>query len=408
MQISRASLLSAILVSACAWHATAQILAPAEVTDPEMSALQQSHLAELHAITAALNGHQYPYRFYFSRKLDLTEREQQSSDQRAIQFDRFRGQVVLKVTGNYFAAYSAERMSKEERARQTFEDVMLPILQAAQPALAGANVPEAFALEISHHVIRKTLGVDTEGKENVVLILPSAAARRLVEARDEAGRIAAVLEGSAYLNAVPISFWPAAARPAPTVQVSSLRNVPAPVNAPAAPSLLPAPPVPAAPMQAPPEAEYRDTIARMLRDLDAQAHFVPYAPPSFIPFRGGQYLQIPITTPLAAADLGSQYRLAALAFDRHIAHLIRPVVACFKDKGDFTGIDFSTSVRIGWKAEAEVSESVEFILPLSALRSYVEFDLTGQQLINAGVVLINGERVGLDLQTAEAFVRPAE
>jgi hypothetical protein len=32
-------------------------------------------------------------------------------------------------------------------------------------------------------------------------------------------------------------------------------------------------------------------------------------------------------TPLAASDSGSQYKLAALAFDRHIAHLIRPVIA---------------------------------------------------------------------------------
>ena len=412
MRIHRLSVL-AVLLAAPAWPAAAQVLAPAEITDPAISGLQQSHLEELHAITAALAGHHYPYLFYFSRKLDLTEREQQSSDQRSIQFDRFRGQLVLKITGNYFAAYSAVRMTKEERARQTFEDVMLPILRAAVPALARADVPDAFALEISHHVVRKVLGVDTEAKENVVLILPKASARRLVEARDEAGRIAAVLEGSAYLNAVPISFWPGEGKENPAIQVSALPAVhpplPSPsVAAPAAP-IAPAPPARPPGTPATLAAEYTDTIAKMLKDLASQAHFVAYAPPSFIAFHGGQYLQIPITTDLAADDLGSQYKLAALAFDRHVAHLIRPVTGYFKDSGDFTGIDFSTSVRLaGVRAEGEGSEAVEFIFPLTALRSYAQFDLTGQQLIDAGIVLINGERAGLDLQSAEAFGRPSQ
>jgi hypothetical protein len=45
---------------------------------------------------------------------------------------------------------------------------------------------------------------------------------------------------------------------------------------------------------------------------------------------------------------------------------------------------------------------VEFIFPLTLLRAYEQFDCTGQQMIDAGFVLINGERVSLSLQTAEA------
>jgi hypothetical protein len=381
-----------IALTALVPNSRAQVLSPAEIADPAIRSLQQSHLEELHAITGALTNHHFPYAFYFSRRLDLTEREQVRSDQRSIQFDRFKGQIVLKVTGNYFAAYSAERMSKEERAGRTYRDVMLPILQAAAPALAKAQVPDAFALEISHHVIRKVLGVDTESMENVVLILPKASAQLLMEARDEAGRDAAVLQGAAYLNGAPVSFWPGEVKESPAVQVSA---------APAAPA---APPRPAnAPTKL--EAEYRDTFVGMLKELDSQAHFVPYAPPSFISFRGGQYVQLAITTTLALSDSGSQYKLAALAFDRHIAHLIRPVLACFKDSVDFTGIDFSTTVSLaGGNAPGEGGEAVEFILPLSALRDYAQFNLTGQQLLDAGVVLINGDRAGLDLQMAEADV----
>ena len=384
-------LLLAIALAVSGPGARAQVLSPTEITDPAMRGLQQSHLAELHAITAALAGHHYPYAFYFSRRLDLSQREQEGSDQRSIQFDRFRGQIVLKITGNYFAAYSAGRMTNEERAHQTYRDVMLPILRAAVPALDREQVPDAFALEISHHVIRKVLGVDTETAENVVLILPKASARQLMDARDEAGRDAAVLQGAAYLNGAPISFWPGEVKESPAIPVSAAAA--APPRSASVPTKL--------------EAEYRDTFAGMVKGSDSQAHFVPYAPPSFISFRGGQYLQIAITTTLAPSDAGSQYKLAAVAFDRHIAHLIRPVLACFKDSSDFTGIDFSTTVRLaGANAESESGEAVEFIFPLSALRGYAQFDLTGQQLLDAGVVLINGDRVGLDLQTAEAGAIP--
>ncbi|MGA2716407.1 MAG: hypothetical protein ABSG41_25205 [Bryobacteraceae bacterium] len=419
MQTSSLSFI-AILLTVPAWQATAQVLAPAEIADPEIRGLQQSHLEELHAITAALAGHQFPYRFSFSRKLDLSERDQDRNDQRSIQFDRFQGKVVLKITGNYFAAYSAERMTKEERAARTWRDVMLPILQAAAPALAKAEVPDAFALEISHHVVRKVLGVDTESVENVVLILPKASARSLMAARDEAGQIAAVQEGVAYLNGTPISFWPGARKEPPAIQVSSLPSTPpasalAAVHgtpaaaAPSAPLVTPAAPTQPAVAPATLDAKYRDTLAKMLKDLDSQAHFVAYAPPSFMDFRGGQYLEIAIATPLAASDSGSQYKLAALAFDRHVAHLVRPVAAYFKDSADFTGIDFSTTARLaGTSAEGEGSEAVEFIFPLSALRSYAQFDLTGQQLLDAGVVLINGERVSLDLQIAEAGAQAAK
>lgn len=389
MRIRRSSLPAMVLTGLTALNAVGQVLAPAEIADPTLRGLQQSHLAELRAIAAAIAGHHFPYRFYLSRKLDLSEREQATSDGRSIQFDRFQGQLVLKITGNYFGAYSATRMTNEERARQTYRDVMLPILQAAAPALAGSDVPGAFALEISHHVVRKVLGVDTEAAENVVLILPKASAQLLAAARDEAGRDAALVKGAAYLNGAPISLLAGDLMESPAIQVSA-----ASPRASSAPTKL--------------EMEYRDTLARMLKELDSQAHFVPYAPPSFIAFRDGQYLQIPIATTLAAADSGSQYKMAALAFDRHIAHLARPVLAYFKDSADFTGIDFSTTVRLAANAEGEGGEAVEFLFPLSALHAYAQFNLTGQQLIDAGVVLINGERAGLDLQTAEDHGAPSK
>jgi hypothetical protein len=98
--------------------------------------------------------------------------------------------------------------------------------------------------------------------------------------------------------------------------------------------------------------------------------------------------------------------LAALAFDNHVSHLIRPVLGYFKDDSQFDGIGFSTNLHLTGKAGASTSpEAVEFFFPFSALRCYEKYDCTGQQLIDAGTVLINGERVSLDLQIAEGASR---
>ena len=408
--------------------APAQVLAPEEIRDSTMRELQKTYLAELKQTAVTILNHDFPYHFYFSRKLDLSEKEQHASDQRSIQFDRYHDQTVLKITGNYFASYSAERMQPEERARQTYQDVMLPLLEAAVPAFATANVPEAFAFEISHHVRKKMLGVSSEGVENVVLILPKASALRLMTATNAEARQAAVSEGEAFLNAAPIELWPGfkgrVAKAASTPEPVARLNAPAPASAPGVASVnagnaakLPGPAAGPGRDSSPDvlkniQNAYQSSLDRMVQELNTQAHFVRYAPPAFIPFHNGLYLQLSVTTTLPEAAAGSQYKLAALAFDQHIAHLLRPVLEYFtgehlqQDQGDFDGIDFSTAVRIGPDKDSAGSPvAVEFIFPLNMLRAYRQFDATGQQLIDSGFVLINGERVSLDLQIAEAGSR---
>ena len=45
--------------------------------------------------------------------------------------------------------------------------------------------------------------------------------------------------------------------------------------------------------------------------------------------------------------------------------------------------------------------AVEVISPFNLLNDYAKYDATGQQLIDGSYVLINGERVSLNLQAAE-------
>ncbi len=87
-------------------------------------------------------------------------------------------------------------------------------------------------------------------------------------------------------------------------------------------------------------------MTHMARSLDKEGHFVTYAPPTFIGFRQGAYLQPSVSTQLDAPPEASRYKQAVLAFDGHISHLIRPLLDFFPGENDFDGIDFSAVIHV--------------------------------------------------------------
>ena len=405
-----------------------QVLAPAEISDPAMRALQQKHLPELKATAADITSHHYPHSFYLSRRLDIPEKQEQATDQRSIYFANFQGRVVLQVTGNYFAAYPDQSNDRTERVTLTYLDVVVPILRATVPRLETEPQLDAFAIEVSHHVRKKVSGVVVEKAENLALIVPRDVAAKAALSTDVNDQIAVLRQSQVYLDSAPVTLWPGENK-APPVPATTLNNPgigeaasvrrpsitgAASVRQPAGQSVPPWTPTPpdlaaAVARDLSPnglrkqQEAYQETLDKMVGELDAQAHFVAYAPPTLIAFRKQSYLQLSITTTLAETDSGSQYRIAALAFDRHVSHLIRPTLAAFKQDPDFDGIVFSTTARVS--GDADEALSVEFFFPMTDLRQYEHYDVTGQQLINAGFVLINGERVSLDLQVAESTIR---
>jgi hypothetical protein len=400
---SNAAALGLLLIGSSA----AQVLSPSEILDPDMRALQEKHFPELKAAAIEITSHSFPYRFYLSRTLDLTEQKEQQSDQRAIRFARFQSQIVVQVTGNYFASYSGRVMDRTERVKRTYLDVMLPIVRAIAPRLAGEPRVAAYAIEISHHVRKDVLGVTVENSENLALIVPRSMAERAAASRDVVEEITALRASSVYVDGSLAALWPdegVASAPKPDVESRPMAK-PAPVEPGPIARNAPSPDLSPAALQQK-QSSCQELLDRIVRELDSSAHFVSYSPPVLVAFHRASYLQLSVTTNLLPSALGSQYRIAALAFDNHISHLIRPLLAFFKQSPDFEGIVFSSTVKIPGKTpDSPVTQSVEFFLPFTELRRYENYDLTGQQLINSGYILINGERVGLDLQASESDIR---
>jgi len=387
-----------------------------ELSDPKTQRLQQLNIKALTAIGSEIASHKFPYPFYFSRVLDLDMDKMQMADQRSIRFDVHKGQTVLEITGNYYGSYSAELVDPYARLKETFLQVMLPMLRIAVPHFPDDSMFSAFAFEVSHHVRQKALGISSERPENVTLIIPVEAAQKLIDSKTDAQQQAAVLEASVFLNGEPYSLWLQEGAPSEewkeqnlpmqkmqTSQVAGLNagsdsraaaGVSAHLMNASATELRIVTPEAIAKLQ----FENQEQVDRITKQLDNEAHFVPYAPAAFVAFRHGAYLQLSVVTELNASPQSSRYKLAALAFDEHVSHLVRPVLQYFPGGTTFDGVSFSSIVR---SASAGTPLAVEFYFPFRTMQCFASYECTGQQLINSGTVVINGERAALDLQIAE-------
>jgi hypothetical protein len=287
------------------------------------------------------------------------------------------------------------------------------------------------------------MGMAIERAENLMVYMPQSAAVKLVAAQNKLAQQAALLEAEVFLNANPLNLWLTDDEQPPVNDVAhSVLDESSTTPPPAGPAIAdesdpkskplasgtpqpvqPDPKPVAAPSPPPPPAPVRDTSPQalaalqlsiqgvsnhMLRELEPEAQFVTYAPPAFIAFRHQAYLELSVSTTLAEPAGTSRYKLAALSFDDHLSPLLRRVLSYLPGDQNFDGISFSTTVHTSTKPGTAATKplSVEFFFPLGSLHCYESYDCTGQQLIDAGTVLINGERVGLALQSAEGTGRP--
>jgi hypothetical protein len=406
---------------------SAQVQSLGKVTDPVSKRLQKQYYAQLQQISADAAAIHFPYPFYFSQTLDIDETRQKQLPQGSIRFDQYSGQTVLAISGNYYVSYSSGLLNRNQRARKTYEDVVLPLLKAAV-AHVDRNVPfDAYAFEVSHHVRSKVLKVNTEGAENLMVLLPRSLGERLARAKDAESQQSALLESEVFLNGEPFTLWLTGDEAPDDVKDHYLARHGRSDSTKTSPTTEPQEPGTLVSSNLVPESDlartvrerrnalpdisparleklqttYEVTLQRLMPDLTQQAHFVDYAPPGFIAFHDGAYLQLSMNTDLEQPAGSSQYRIAAMAFEIHISHVLRPVAKYFHDSPQFDGVDFATTVH---QSVQPSSMSIEFVVPFSALGCYEKYDCTGQELINRSIVLINGERVALDLLRAETDV----
>ena len=420
-------------------------VSPTEILNSDLKALEESYFQQLKTLNQSIAKTTFPFPFCLSRFVGLDPAQQAEADSRGLEFVRFQDHVILKVTGNYNAAYDTARLTQNERAAGTFRAVVLPVLEQVTAALPQDLACDGIGFEISHHVRTRDRSYDYEGKEILVMVLDRDDAWALSRASSDSERQEIVNRSKVYVSgtefglslterdplnvqALPRSV-PAKPDATSTARSSTLvaRSPflksnqsapatsspalaaladPAPVNAnPPIPLPKAADPPRASPPLAPADAErlnekYQAQLTALAKE-GAKFHFVDYAPPAFMVFRDQIALQMTLRNSIQfGVEKSSIYKRAAQSFDLFLAPQLKDLSDRIAGDVDFQLFDFSVLNKLSPNTKG-TSEAIEFICPRTALKQFVNADITNQQLLDQSVILVNGVRIALNLQLVE-------
>jgi hypothetical protein len=440
-------LLGAVLLFAfCPTPAFCQV-SPEEILSPDLKTLEQIYLQQLIGINQAVTKTKFPFPLYLSRYVGLDPAKQVEADSRGLEFVRFQDRTILKVTGNYNAAYNTLKMTQNERAAATFRSVVLPVLGVVTAAFPEDLACDGIGFEISHHTRTNDHSYDYEGKEILVVVLDRADAWAMTRAASEPERQEILNRNKIFMNGADYGL---SLKERDPLNVQTLpRSIPAkpdatstaratvmasrspllrpagsssplaagspsnqsPIETPAPQVEAASPPAAADPPSAPAAAtqadadrmdeKYQSQLAALAREGEGKFHFVSYAPPAFMVFQDKLALQMTLKNSMQFDPAKSSiYKRAAQSFDLFLAPLLRDISGRISADVEFQLFDFSVLNKLSPGAK-ETSEAIEFICPRAALKRFVNAEITNQQLLDQSVVLVNGVRIALTLQLVE-------
>jgi len=253
-------------------------VSPAEVVNPQLRAAEQTYFSQLEALNRTISSTKFPFAFQLSRFVGLDPKQEVETDTRGVEFVRFHDRVVLKVTGNYNAAYSADALTDNERASRAFQDVIVPILRLAIKMIPAGVTCDAVGFEVSYHVRSRTKSFDYEGKEILVVVLDKPDAFSFFDSPSNSQRQDILNRSEVYLNGKDYGIQlgqrdaaPVEALGRPTSHPSTPAATASPVVAPASPS--PVVPVATSSSVAPPTDSGNDVrLPALHRDLPVGFH----------------------------------------------------------------------------------------------------------------------------------------
>lgn len=409
-------------------------ISPNEIRDPALKALEKQYFGELKSLHQNIGKMHFPFTFYLSKYVGLDPAKQAEADSRGLEFVKFQDRIVLKITGNYNAAYDANRFTRNQRAARTFQDVLLPILQDVTQTISPDTACDAIGFEVSYHVRAEDKSFDYEGKEIMVLVLDRQNAFKLAQATNDKDRQEILNESQTYLGGKEFGLNlldkdPLAVEETSTIRVSKKDATSTASSSTSVsrltksnPNLLPSssaltsPPPPPAKQdlsKAKPaatqedadklQAQYHDQLDALAVTGHSKFQFVDYDPPAFVVINKDMVLQMTLRNALHFdADKASIYKRAAQTFDLFLAPKIKDILAASPQDANFDNYDFSVVNLFAAAPDAKQrSEAIEFIFPKSLTRKFADSEITNQELIDKGQVVVNGVRIALNLQMVE-------
>ncbi len=404
---SKKTLLALPLLAFCAMPASAQV-SPSEVLNPDLQALEQAHFQQLIAINHSVAKTKFPFPFYLSRYVGLDPAKQAEADTRGLEFVRFKDRAILKVSGNYNAAYDTLRLTQNERATATFRSVILPILQVVTAALPEDLPCDGIGFEIAHHARTNNRSYDFEGKETLVVVFDRADAWAISRASSDPERQEILNRSKVFVSGVDYGLSLTERDP---LNVETLRRS-IPANPDATSSARQARCTSSgrslarnssanASGRGPPRRKISIAVERARERRRSEISFRRVRAAYLCAFpRPDRTRDDPEEFAAITPARGSIYKRAAESFDLFLAPLLKDISERISPDVEFELFDFSVLNKLSPTAK-ETSEAVEFICPRAELKKFVNAEITNQQLLDQSVVLVNGVRIALNLQLVE-------
>jgi hypothetical protein len=407
-----------VLVGGALVMATAAFgqVSPTEVSNPRAKADEQKYLPQLVSLQKTIGGTNFPFTFRLARYLDAKPGQRAALDSNGIEFVNFQGRVVLKVSGFYRVAFNSMQVTQNGRASQTMLDAVLPILRIITEEMPQNYDYDAIGFEILYDARDSSRSYDYEGHEVLTAVFGRDDAFALASATTDLARQEILSRSDIFVNAKEFELalgeheptkMPAHERPAvqPTLERTSFTPVKPSRPAASAASVSAAEPAIHAADVAAADAD----AAGMQRKLQAEVSAirdgsgVPAAQednvlPSLETKGERKMLHFTMQNTLSfERNQTSIYKRAAQSFDLFLAPELKDISKRVPTDAAVDSLHFSVLNRLG----AEKSETIEFICPIDSMRSFVEDKITTQELIDKSTVLVNGVRIGLNLQMVE-------
>jgi len=119
-------------------------------------------------------------------------------------------------------------------------------------------------------------------------------------------------------------------------------------------------------------------------------------------FKAKKYLQLKINTTTSYNSLKlDKYGIAKRIFDDSLRKILNPLNEDISNPRTFYGYDLVVyGYTKDFSKEYALSDKIEyrFLMPQESVRQYKNKDISGQQLLDASVILMNDERIDLKLQ----------
>jgi hypothetical protein len=147
-------------------------VSPSEILNPRLKALEDDNFTRLIAYNRAIQSLKFPFPFLLRRYVGLSAKEDASPDTRGLEFLMFHNQPILKISGNYMAAFNGHQLTQNQRAARVFEEVVIPILRILPQQVPATVDCDGIGLEISYHVRSQDHSYEYEGAENLVVVIP--------------------------------------------------------------------------------------------------------------------------------------------------------------------------------------------------------------------------------------------